>query len=466
MHSLVSLVIDLAIILVLWIGIAQFRDPRTARLGNLLAAFSLLLALGLLVWRHPILGTSWVLAAWMVGIALAYPIASRVNMIHIPSMVAIQNGAGGLAACMVSLIEIQRSSSEWMFVHRMGGFLGVILGALTFSGSMVAAGKLSGRLKQTPALLPGHRGLLLGMASILLASGILFTGPFAVPASIFLLAVVGVAICLGAMVSMGIGGADMPVLISFLNSCTGLAAACCGLAIPNRFLIACGAMVGSSGWILTHAMCRAMNRNLGQILLASDIATRPAAPESAQRQEEPLQTNPIDEGTAMDRAIAAAREAKTILVVPGYGMALAQAQFDVVALANRLETLGKDVRYAIHPVAGRMPGHMNVLLAEAEADYSKLCPMDQINAFFKETDLAIVVGACDVVNPSAIHVEGTPISGMPILMVQEARCIVVCNLDDKPGYSGVNNPLYTQKNAILLWGDAKASVRQWLQALD
>ena len=285
---------------------------------------------------------------------------------------------------------------------------------------------------------------------------------------------------------MGIGGADMPVLISFLNAGSGLAAAFCGVTIQNRFLIACGAMVGASGLVLTHAMCKAMNRSILRVLFPmqvsgalpkelsknglaeNDLSANSAQEDELQEQKakgEDLQSPHAEESPAWERAIASARNAQKVIVVPGYGMALAQAQFEVVRLAKRLEELGKEVLFAVHPVAGRMPGHMNVLLAEAEVDYTRLHQMEEINDQFKEADLALIVGACDVVNPAAIEVEGTPISGMPILLAHEANEVIVCNLDDKPGYSGVDNPLYSQRKTILLWGDAKESVQRLLEGL-
>jgi NAD(P) transhydrogenase subunit beta len=242
------------------------------------------------------------------------------------------------------------------------------------------------------------------------------------------------------------------------------------VVIQNRFLIACGAMVGASGVVLTQAMCQAMNRSIGRVLLGGDFGTAVGTPGRLETADaEPGKSDgeapKIDNRSPFDKALEVARNAGKIIVVPGYGMALAQAQFEVVKLANRLEELGKEVNFAIHPVAGRMPGHMNVLLAEAEVDYDRLRQLDEINASFKDTDLVLVVGACDVVNPAAIHVEGTPISGMPILLAHEAKSVVVCNLNDRPGYSGVANSLYRDPKVILLWGDAKASVSRLLDAL-
>jgi len=399
-------------------------------------------------------------------------------MVQMPAMVAFQHGMGGIAATFVSLVELTRPAGDGSApVNEASAILGLIVGAATFSGSMVAAGKLSGRLKQTPIVLPNHDGILsalvLAAAALAIVSNTL-AGP---PAYRPILMLTATAMALGVIFSIRIGGADMPVLISFLNATAGLAAAFCGLTIQNRLLIACGATVAASGSILTHVMCRAMNRSLLSIITGTQIGPAPAAGTPANEpagDAEPLPPPPADstaEPTAADtepppaRAIKALKDARSIIVIPGYGMALAQAQFEVVQLARRLEELGKQVRFAIHPVAGRMPGHMHVLLAEAEVDYDKLFEIDRINPEFRETDVALIVGACDVVNPAAIHVPDTPISGMPILMAHEAKQVVVCNLDERPGYSGVENPLYRDPRTIFLAGDAKGNVQALLDGL-
>jgi NAD(P) transhydrogenase subunit beta len=293
----------------------------------------------------------------------------------------------------------------------------------------------------------------------------------------YLILSIFVSMALGILFSIRIGGADMPVLISFLNATAGVAAAFCGVVIENRLLIACGATVAASGSVLTFIMCQAMNRNLFKVLSGIHLEDRkdtrqglkkpdqPAAAESAgiaaklEMHREKSRKDPFEQ------AIEAATNAQSIVIVPGYGMALSEAEFEVVQLGEKLDELGKDIRFAVHPVAGRMPGHMHVLLAEAEVDYDKLFEIDDINSEFNNTDLVLVVGACDVVNPAALENVETPISGMPILLVHEARCIVVCNLDEKPGYSGVDNPLYCNPKTILLLGDAKVTVSRILAGL-
>jgi len=263
----------------------------------------------------------------------------------------------------------------------------------------------------------------------------------------------------------------MPVIISFLNATSGLAGALTGIVMQNNLLIACGATVASSGTILTHAMCKAMNRSLLNVFVGIKISGQEAGEDTeaplGEGETEKVADEMIEEDTIdyFERARNALQNSHKIVIIPGYGMALAQAQFKVVELANQLEKIGKDVKFAIHPVAGRMPGHMNVLLAEAEVDYDKLVEMDDINPEFKETDIALIVGACDVVNPAAIEKENTPISGMPILMAYESKTVVVCNLDEKPGYSGVENPLYRNSRTIMLLGDAKDTVGRLLDSL-
>jgi H+-translocating NAD(P) transhydrogenase subunit beta len=478
------LLFDGVIILILIIGIRQFRTPRGARIGNLTAAFAIVCAFLLVLLRNEILAPGTVLAALLVGAAFGWAVAVRVNMTQIPAMVAFQHGAGGVAAFLVAFVELSGAGAMLATVNRVSGLLGLIIGSATFSASLVASGKLANRLRQTPTRLPAHGWVLIGNLIVIAAActwAWVPDGPFN-PAP--LVGAIILSALLGVLFSIRIGGADMPVLISFLNATAGLAAAFCGIIIQNRLLIACGATVAASGSILTHVMCKAMNRDLFKVFVGiqQKISAKPGeqdalafveleeaggedAPEGPEEQGPP-EGQPDPGPDAMSRVVSAMKEAKKLIIIPGYGMALAQAQFSVCELAARLEGMGKEVKFAIHPVAGRMPGHMNVLLAEAEVDYDRLFEMDEINPKFKETDLALIVGACDVVNPAAISVEDTPISGMPILMAHEAANVAVCNLDEKPGYSGVKNPLYEDKHTILLFGDAKETVTEMLKRLN
>jgi len=473
------LLVDLLVLVVFLVGIARFRDPRAARSGNIGVALAVLAAIAISVSQTPLHGLVVVAAALAVGSGAGWYVSQKTDMTQIPALVGLQNGAGGLAAAIVSVVELTHRTEATSSVVIGSAVLGVIVGSVTFSGSLVAAGKLAAVLKQAPTHLPRHGALLgaiaaaiVALAALLLASG----NEYATGLSIILFLVAG-AFGIGAAIR--VGGADMPVMISWLNALSGVSAAFCGMVVQNRMVIACGATVAASGLILTHAMCQAMNRSLWTVLLGStpqrpsgrpDTGTGPdGSPTSAEPTTTTAEAGAAEEEdttqTRLSRAIDAARGAQKIIFIPGYGMALAHAQFEVVKLAERLSGMGKDVKFAIHPIAGRMPGHMHVLLAEADADSDLLFDLKEINHEFADTDMVLIVGACDVVNPAAIAVEGTPISGMPILAAHEARQIVVCNLDDRPGYSGVQNPLYSNPRTILLLGDAKATLNELLQTL-
>lgn len=465
-----SWIVDFLIILILIVGIRLFRSPKGARRGNLLAAFALALALIVVLVRNPVLDPALVVGALLAGSLVGLWVAMKVSMIQIPAMVAFQHGAGGVAAFLVSYLELTRHADTLTTTGRVSGYLGLIIGAATFSGSMIASGKLASLMRQTPTFLPMHNQVLLGNALVIVALSVLAWNADPGLAPFLLVGLILLAVALGVVFSIRIGGADMPVLISFLNATAGLAAAFCGIIIGNRLLIAGGATVAASGSILTHVMLKAMNRSLVTTFMGIKVASgqRPGAPVIAfpvpsvleageVEAEKPEPEDPLTE------AVRALTEAKSLIVIPGFGMAMAQAQFKLVELADRLREAGKEVRYAIHPLAGRMPGHMHVLLAEAEVPSSQLFDIKEINDDFSGTDVALVVGACDVVNPAAIDVEGTPISGMPILMAHEAGRVIVCNLDEKPGYSGVDNPLYSENRAVLLFGDAKATVEKLLE---
>jgi len=473
-----ELLIDLVIILIFILGIRQFRFPKGARRGNLTSAFALAFAVIVVILRQKILQPEIVIIALVLGSVLGWGVAMHVNMIQIPAMVSFQNAAGGLASLTVCFIELTRNVNPDVMVGKASGILGLIIGAITFSGSMIAGGKLAKLIKQQPVLLPKHSWFTIGLV-ILIALTSFKVGNSAGHLLVYTtLILIGLSILLGIVFAIRIGGADMPVVISFLNANTGLAASLCGIIIQNRLLIACGATVAASGSILTHVMCKAMNRNLLKVFIGFQAKaafdwTRTIAMGGEElektifpmdKEVQALPKKPVKEDP-LSEAIEISKEFKTVIVIPGYGMALAQAQFKVVELANLLERLGKQVKFAIHPVAGRMPGHMNVLLAEAEVPYDKLFEMEEINSEFKETDLAIIVGACDVVNPAAISLEDTPISGMPILMAHEAKRVLVCNLDEKPGYSGVGNPLYKKEKVIMLLGDAKDTLDNLIKGI-
>ncbi len=463
-----QLLIDLAVIAALWFGVWRFRSPVAARSGNLIAAMALVAAGGIILWRHPIFAPLLVVAAIAAGGAAGWLMAMRVNMLQIPAMVAFQHGVGGVAVVLVAWVELTRGGPSPSMLGVVSGLIGILLGGATFSGSLIAAGKLANRLRQTPVALPAHSALLSLTVLAALVLAVPATRSVGMTQTCWLAALTAAAAGAGVLFSMRIGGADMPVLISFLNATAGLAAAFCGIAVGNRLLIACGATVAASGSILTHVMCRAMNRDLLKLLGGSGASHPnrehgrpdiPVRPETTGKNASPPASDPLE------RAIEAARTAQNVIIVPGYGMALAHAQFETVQLADTLKKMGKRVRFAVHPIAGRMPGHMHVLLAEAKVDPNMLFDMDEINRDFAETDFVVIVGACDVVNPAANAAEETPISGMPILSAHEAKNVAVCNLDARPGYSGVDNPLYDGPNAILLFGDAKATLGRLLERL-
>lgn len=463
MSSWVSLLVDVTIIGLLVLGIAQFRTPRGARFGNGTAAFSLLLAMVLVLSRNAILDPVLLAVVLALGGGFGAWVAARVTMIQIPAMVAFQHGMGGVAACAIAYVELTRGGAPTPLVGQVSGFFGLAIGAATFSGSMLASGRLAARIKQTPTVLPNHNLVLAGLVAAIAALCLLAAAGSGLALALALVGALVASVLLGLAFAIRIGGADMPVLISFLNATAGLAAAFCGVVIQNRLLIACGATVAASGSILTAVMCKAMNRSFVKVLAGAKQGTVAQHQDAAPVPHVPRAARSRDE--AMREAKAVLGAARRVIVIPGYGMALAKAQFQVASLARRLEKLGKTVDFAIHPVAGRMPGHMNVLLAEADVDYEKLKEMDDVNGSFPTTDAVLVVGACDVVNPAAIRAADTPISGMPILNAHEAKRVLVCNLDARPGYSGVPNPLYDEPTTLMLLGDAQATVTELLDSL-
>ena len=464
-----ALYIDLSVIIVLILGFWQFREPPKARFGNMTAALGMLLAVTLILVRHNVIDIWTVVIAVIIGAIPGLALARTVSMIQIPAMIAFQHGAGGVAAFLVSFVELTRPAADSLsLVSEISGVLGLVVGALTFSGSMIASAKLANRMQQAPQVLYRHTFLVLACSLALLVVGVLtLLMPTDFVFFLYVLEVV-LAACLGLLLAIRIGGADMPVLISSLNATAGFAAALCGMVIENQLLIAFGATVAASGSILTYVMCKAMNRKIFRIIFPhyekdkGDHTAKAVLPDIA---TDEVNDGGTDASLSIDRALAAINSAKSVVIVPGYGMALAQAQMEVAHMAKQMVVMGKEVKYAIHPVAGRMPGHMNVLLAEAGVDYEMLVEMDNINPEFKITDVVLVVGACDVVNPAAIEIPGTPISGMPILQVHEARSIVCCNFDRNPGYSGVPNTLYERDNTIFLEGDAKISVCRLRESL-
>jgi len=433
------------------LGLKGLASPTTATLGNRVAAVGMLVAIVATFFAHEVGNIPLILAGMAAGAVIGVAGARLVKMTAMPQMVAIFNGAGGGAAALVSILEFLRGGSAGGLGVIMSVLLGLIIGAVSFSGSIVAFGKLQGLITPRAFRYGGQQAVTAGLlgAMIVLALVVIVANPGALP----FVAVAVLALIFGVALVMPIGGADMPVVISLLNAYTGLAVAAAGFALNNQMLIVSGTLVGASGTILTRLMSKAMNRSLGNVLFGA-FGAAPAAGAVAGSEEDGRTVRSI---SPEDAAILLGY-AQNVIVVPGYGMAVAQAQHNVRELADLLESRGIQVRYAIHPVAGRMPGHMNVLLAEANVPYDKLFDMDQINPEFPRTDVALVIGANDVTNPAARKSPSSPIYGMPILDVDQAQNIIVIKRSMKPGFAGIDNELYLDPKCAMLFGDAKDAV--------
>ncbi|HEX6912141.1 MAG TPA: NAD(P)(+) transhydrogenase (Re/Si-specific) subunit beta [Longimicrobium sp.] len=475
MQSLITYTYLLAAALFI-VGIKRLNSPATARRGNQVAAVGMLIAVLATLASQRMLAPWMIVAGLAVGTALGVLLATRIQMTQMPEMVAALNGLGGAGSALVAWAEVARYVTAQG--EGLGGaafarhgleplnattvvtiLLSVLIGAVTLSGSFVAFGKLNGRISGNPISFPGMRTL-----SVLLALGI--AAAMAYPLVMLrdspyhaeflwqaVLVTVAAALVLGVLLVIPIGGADMPVVVSLLNSYSGLAAAATGFVLENYALIVSGALVGASGIILSKIMCEGMNRSLLNVLVGGfGGATVEAGAKSAAG----LSVRTI----APDDAAVLLSYADRVIVVPGYGLAVAQAQHAVRELADLLQARGADVRYAIHPVAGRMPGHMNVLLAEANVPYDRLYEMDEINEEFSRADVVLVIGANDVVNPAARTDTASPIYGMPILNVDHAKNIIVLKRSMAAGYSGVENELFYHPRTTMLFGDAKKSIER------
>jgi NAD(P) transhydrogenase subunit beta len=434
-------------------GLKQLSSPRTARRGNMLASIGMLVALVVTLANMEDIGWGPILAGLAVGGGVGAALALRVKMTSMPELVAAFNGFGGVASALVALAEIERTNSLFDTETGVVVALSLAIGSITFSGSFVAFGKLNGSLPGKPVLLP--LGQPINAALALSAIGVATWAIMADEALGFWI-VVAIALVLGVLAVIPIGGADMPVVISLLNSLSGVAAAMAGFIISNSALIIGGALVGAAGFILTVLMGEAMNRTIANVLFSGfgAVTAGPAA----------MSDKPVKRATPDDVAIALAY-AENVIVVPGYGLAVAQAQHAVRELATILEERNVNVDYAIHPVAGRMPGHMNVLLAEADVPYDQLLDLDQSNPRFGQTDVVLIIGANDVVNPSARDDETSPIYGMPILEVDNAQTVVVVKRSLSPGFAGIDNPLFYQDGTMMLFSDGKAAVESVISAM-
>ncbi len=478
----VTIVLAILIIVGFLAGIRLMQSPRTALWGNRLGALSMLVAIA---WTFVATGQGALSAALVyivIGGLIGLILGQSVKMIHMPQTVALLNGFGGAASALVvwaAVLSYPGDGAEMLFWGTSGLALGV--GTLTFSGSIIAVIKLQGLAFRQPIQLKGHGHIL--RAAILLAALLVLIN-MSLPGQYyfqFLPVIALLGLLAGFFMTLRIGGADMPIVISLLNSFSGIAASIAGLAVENVILAGTGALVGVAGMILTRIMCRAMNRSLFSVLAGftpgkkekaypsleddqsaaeTSPAVNEAVAEEAKKSEAGAESEPAAEKDSKTNLPDIINQAKRVIIVPGYGMAVAQAQNAVKQLLDALEAQDKEVKFAIHPVAGRMPGHMNVLLAEAGIDYEKLMDLDAINPQFDHADLVIIVGACDVVNPAANAAEGTPISGMPILNAEKAKHVIVCNIDEKPGYSGVDNLLYEQSHVYSFWGDAAETIPQ------
>lgn len=441
------------------VGLKGLTSPRTAVRGNRLGALAMLIAVVATLADSQVISYELIALGVAIGTLIGAVWASRVQMTGMPELVAAFNGFGGGASALVAAAVVLSSSpppNVPAIQLYTSSALSALIGAVTLTGSFVAWAKLQGILKWQP-----HSAFfrLLGSGSALVAivmAGYFALNPTVLPA--FWIATAA-ALLYGFLLTVGVGGADMPVVIALLNSCSGLAAAATGFVFGNNVLIIAGSLVGASGFILTQIMCKAMNRSLWDVLTGDLVE---AASNTASADE--VYAGRV-KSTSPDEAALLFDTARIVTIVPGYGMAVAQAQHTVRDFANLLESRGTEVRFAIHPVAGRMPGHMNVLLAEADVPYDHLYDMDEINPTFGETDIALVLGANDVVNPAARDDKGSPIYGMPILDVDKAQTVIVIKRSLSPGFAGIPNQLFANNNSLMLFGDAKQAVRELATAV-
>ena len=448
-------------------GIKLLGRADTARKGNSLSSIGMLIAVITVLLERDVLAAGmrsygYIAAAIVVGSLIGAIWARRVEMTGMPQLVALFNGFGGLSSLLVALTQFANQRTAGQSVVPFAGLtlgLTIAIGAVAFTGSVVAWGKLSGKMFNQSVRIPGRNGVnamlaLLGMAGIGLYT---CSGRDAGLALGGVLLITAAYLVLGFTMVITIGGGDMPVIISLLNAFSGLAAAFAGLAISNSVLVVSGCLVGTSGLILTLIMCKAMNRTLHSLLFASFGAAKGQKGSGSHREPKAM---------SVEDAYLILEAAASVVFIPGYGMAVAQAQHAVKELSDKLEANGAEVSFAIHPVAGRMPGHMNVLLAEANVPYEQLKTADEMNPQLPNTDVAIVIGANDVVNPSALDDETSPLYGMPIIRAFDARTVFVLKRGKGAGFSGVENPLFTNDNTVMLYGDAKQTVSALVSAFE
>ncbi|ARD23669.1 MULTISPECIES: NAD(P)(+) transhydrogenase (Re/Si-specific) subunit beta [Shewanella] len=431
------------------LGIKGLTKPRTAVRGNQLSAMGMFIAVVVTLFDQSILSYEWIIAGVLLGGTIGAVMATKIKVTDMPQMVALLNGFGGGASLAIAAASFLDPAAATNTVALISIGATIIIGSVTLSGSFVAFAKLQELISGNPIKVPGNKPLnvILLISALALAVAIVMD-----PTNTSLMyALVAVAVVLGVLLVVPIGGADMPVVIALLNSYSGIAAATTGFITGNTVLIVSGSLVGASGIILTQIMCKAMNRSLFNVL----FGVMAEGGEKVDADE--IYAGKV-KSTSPDEIAMMLETAERVVIVPGYGLAMAQAQHAVRELANVLQSRGTDVKYAIHPVAGRMPGHMNVLLAEAEVPYDQLIEMDEINPQFEQTDVAIVIGANDVTNPMAREDKGSPIYGMPILNVDKARTVVVIKRSLSPGFAGLPNPLFAMDNSLMLFGDGKKGI--------
>jgi NAD(P) transhydrogenase subunit beta len=437
------------------LGIKKLSHPKTARHGNFLAFIGMLIAIAVTLLSYGELDFKIIAIGMIIGAMIGATFAIKVEMTQMPQMVAIFNGFGGGASALVAAAEFLKGGEITSFT--LGTIvLSIFVGTLTFSGSFIAFGKLQGFISGQPIVFPGQKIL-----NALMAISLIFIGMKVVqfPTEMnFFYAVIAISAIIGITLTIPIGGADMPVVISLLNSYSGVAAAATGFVLMNNGLIIAGALVGASGLILTNIMCKGMNRSLTNVIFGA-VGLEQESPGDGEAKQISVKSYSTEEAAMIFDA------ADKVIVVPGYGLAVAQAQHAVREVAELLESKGKKVLYAIHPVAGRMPGHMNVLLAEANIPYEQLKDLDEINPEFEDCDVALVLGANDVVNPAARHDTSSPIYGMPILDVDKSRTVIINKRTMNTGFAGIQNELFGFDNSIMVFGDAKDMLQQLLKDL-
>lgn len=448
-----SYIVAIALFIMSLSGLSQHA---TSRRGNIYGMIGMLLALIATAFLIPVTGYVPLLAAIIPGGIIGSFLASRVAMTSMPELVAMLHSFVGAAAVLVGISNYLGGTHGLtggdLTVHNLEIYIGVFIGAITFTGSIFAFGKLSGKISGKPLMIPGRHLINLAMMIAVIILGVIFMSSAEGAGLTSLLIMTAIALVIGIHLVMAIGGADMPVVVSMLNSYSGWAAAAAGFMLSNDLLIVTGALVGSSGAILSFIMCKAMNRSFVSVILGGFGTAEGAAPAAGSEPQGEVTSTTVEEVSDM------LVDAKSVIIVPGYGVAVAQAQHSLAEMVKTLRDKGVEVRFGIHPVAGRLPGHMNVLLAEANVPYDIVFEMDELNRDFPSTDVALVIGANDIVNPAALEDPTSPIAGMPVLEVWKAKTCVVMKRSMASGYAGIDNPLFYKENTRMLFGDAKKNV--------